>query len=90
MELPDPYRFVRFVTISLGSFWTVAGLVRMFRFGRRWEYRMQHLGIPRSWFRKQIFAAAVRATIFDPVNLSLMLILFAIWTLGHFVRVDGL
>ena len=86
MELPDPYRFVRFVTISLGSFWTVAAGTRMIRLSRSWEARMHHLGIPRSWFRRQILMVIVRTTVLDPINLGLICLLVGIWTLGWIVR----
>ena len=86
MELLDPYRFVRLVTITLGVSWTVAAGVRLVRMSRRWELRMQRYGIPRGWFRRQLLMVVARTTVLDPVNLGLLCILAGIWTLGWIVR----
>jgi hypothetical protein len=77
----DPYVFVRAVTMSTAAFWTLRGLVRAARFVRRWERRMHPLGLPHAWFRAQVARMLVRATILDPVNVGLMLVLLAIWSL---------
>jgi len=89
VELPDPYRFVRFVTITLGSIWSVAAAFRLFRMSRRWETHMRRYGIPRSWFRRQILTIIVRTTVLDPVNLGLICLLAGIWTIGWVVRHVG-
>ena len=86
MELPNPYRFVRFITITLGLLWTLAAAVRLVRMSRRWETRMNRYGVPRGWFRRQILMIVARTTVLDPVNLGLLCILVGIWTLGWIVR----
>ena len=87
MELIDPYRYVRLVTITLGGIWTLAALLRLVRFGRRWENRLHAIGIQRSWFRRRLVHLALRATILDPVNATLFALLMGLWTLGAFVRI---
>ncbi|MEW6071597.1 MAG: hypothetical protein AB1726_03245 [Planctomycetota bacterium] len=80
MTLPEPYSFVRLVTMSLAAIWTVAGLVRLLRFGRRWERRLRAAGFSRRWLGRQILLAAARATVLDPINLALLCLLFALWS----------
>jgi hypothetical protein len=77
----DPYDFVRAVTITLASVWTVMGLLRALRFVHRWERRLAILGLSRSWLRRQVGVVLLRATVLDPVNLALMVLLFGIWTI---------
>lgn len=80
MSLPEPYTFVRAVTISLATLWTITGFVRLFRFGRRWEHRLGVIGLRRRWMARQITIVALRATVLDPVNLALLALLFALWS----------
>ena len=75
----EPYAFVRGVTLALGLTWTVTGLVRIVRFAASWEARLVPLGLDRPWLRRQVAVACLRATVLDPVNLGLMLLLAALW-----------
>lgn len=77
----DPYDFVRGVTMSMATLWTVLGLRRSVRFVRRWETRLEPLGISRRWIRRQVVLTILRTTVLDPVNLALMLLLVGIWGL---------
>ena len=81
MQVPEPYSFVRFITVSLATVWTIAGLVRLFRFGRRWEKRLRAVGFSSQWFTRQILLVAARATVLDPVNLALMCLLLGLWSI---------
>ncbi len=76
----EPYAFVRGVTLVLGLTWTVTGLVRIVRFTASWEQRLVPLGFERRWLRRQVALAFARATVLDPLNLGLMLLLVAIWS----------
>jgi len=78
--LPEPYWFVRIVTMSLATIWTTAGLVRLFRFGRRWEQRLRTFGFSQRWFTRQILIVAARTTVLDPVNLALLCLLLGLWS----------
>ena len=75
----EPYAFVRGVTIALGATWTLIGLVRVVRFAASWEERLVPLGLERSWLRRQVAVASLRATVLDPTNLALMLLLLGLW-----------
>lgn len=77
----DPYTFIRIVTVSLGTLWTVTALVRITRFSRRWREKLDVLGIDDRWWRRQVRVACLRATVLDPTNLALMLVLLGLWTL---------
>lgn len=76
----EPYAFVRAVTIGLGATWTVTGLVRVVRFARRWKSRLAPLHLEERWWRRQIAIACLRATVLDPVNLGLLCLLAALWS----------
>lgn len=76
----EPYVFVRGVTIVLGLTWTLTGLVRIVRFTASWEERLGPLGFERRWLRRQVAVAFARATVLDPVNLGLILLLAALWS----------
>ena len=75
----DPYTFIRSVTMSLGTFWTLRMVLRTVRFLDRWERRLEPLGIDRSFLRRQALKMLLRASILDPVNLALMLALVTVW-----------
>ncbi len=81
MQVPEPYSFVRFITVGLATVWTVAGFIRLFRFGHRWERRLRSLGFSRQWFTRQILIVAARATVLDPVNLALICFLLGLWSI---------
>ncbi len=81
MQLPDPYDFVRLVTVTLATVWTVRGLLRTKRFLARWEARLDQWGMERRWLRRAVFLMIARATVLDPINLALMLTLVGVWTL---------
>lgn len=75
----EPYAFVRGVTIALGSTWTIMGIARVVRFAASWEKRLVPLGLDRPWLRRQVAIACLRATVLDPVNLAVMLLLAGLW-----------
>ncbi len=79
--IPEPYYYIRAITLGLGFLWTVRGFYRLYRFARTWEHRLDALGLERRWLRRQIAHMTLRATVLDPLNLGLMLLLFASWTL---------
>ena len=81
----EPYTFVRAITLGLGTAWTLGGLVRMARFGVRWQQRLVPLGLTDAWLRKQVLLVALRTTVLDPINLALLLLLLASWTLRALV-----
>ena len=81
----DPYDFVRFVTLVLATVWTVRGAVRSWRFLRRWERRLNEWGVEPSWLRRSVALSVARATVLDPINLALMLVLVGVWTLRAYV-----
>lgn len=77
----NPFAFIRIVTVSLGALWTLTALVRIARFSRRWREKLSILGIEDRWWRRQVRLACLRATVLDPINLALMLVLLGLWTL---------
>jgi len=80
--LPGPYGFVRLVTVALALFWGFRGVQRAARFELRWEGRVALLGVSRRWVRRQLARALLRATLLDPVNLALALVLVALWSIS--------
>jgi hypothetical protein len=81
VTLPNPYTFIRIVTVSLGTLWTVMAVVRVMRFSLRWRSQLDLLRIDDGWWRRRIRVLCLRATVLDPVNLGLMLVLVGLWTL---------
>jgi hypothetical protein len=77
----NPYAFIRIVTVSLGTLWTLTAAVRITRFSRRWRVKLAVLGIDDRWWRRQVRTACLRATVLDPINLALLLTLVGLWTL---------
>ena len=75
----EPYAFVRGVTIALGATWTLTALVRVVRFAASWEKQLVPMGLERPWLRRQVTIACLRATVLDPTNLALMLLLLGLW-----------
>jgi len=78
----EPYAFVRFVTISLGTVWTVAGIARALRTAREWRVKLEPLALDDAWWRKELTIACLRATVLDPVNLALLCLLLGLWSHG--------
>ncbi len=76
----EPYEYVRLVTLLLASVWTLRGLWRALSFVRAWERRLAGVGASAPWLRRKVFVVLVRATVLDPVNLALLLVLVGIWT----------
>jgi hypothetical protein len=81
IELPDPYDFVRIVTGLLAVVWTARGTLRTWRFLRRWERRCDRFHLKHAWLRRAVLLVVARATVLDPLNLALMLVLVGVWTL---------
>ena len=75
----DPYTFIRSVTLSLATFWTLRTVWRTVRFLDRWERRLAPFGIERRWLRVQVLRMMLRASFLDPVNLALFLALVSVW-----------
>jgi len=85
MELIEPYVYVRAITMGLAAIWAVQWVLRMSRFPKRWRGRLVPLGASERWLRDLFLTVALRATILDPINLALMLLLAGIWSRGVFV-----
>ena len=81
MELPDPFVFVRVVTFTLATVWTVRGALRTRAFIQRWGARFDRWGVERGFLRRAVFVFLARVTVLDPTNLALLLLLGALWTL---------
>ena len=79
-ELPDPYDYVRLITVALAAFWTVRGTLRTWRLLRRAERVLEPFQVERSWLRRMVLIFLARITVFDPVNLALMSVLLVLWT----------
>lgn len=77
----DPHEFVRAVTMGLGATWMITGLLRTWRLMQRSKQRMRLLSIEERWFHRQIALAVLRTTVLDPINLALLCLLFALWSL---------
>jgi hypothetical protein len=77
----EPYTYVRTITLGLGTLWTLGGIVRTVRFARRWHSRLAPLGLSDRWLRKQVLRFVLRATVLDPINLALLLVLLGSWSL---------
>ena len=77
----EPYPFIRAITLTMAGLWTVRSLVRMVRFLDRWETRIASQGFPRVWMRRQALILMLRASVLDPLNLALLLLLTALWCL---------
>jgi len=77
----DPFAFVRMVTLTLAAFWSGRAVLRTVRFLNRWSSRLESLGLPRPFLRRQALVVLLRASILDPLNLALLLVLIALWTL---------
>ncbi|QDU69096.1 hypothetical protein [Engelhardtia mirabilis] len=82
--LPEPYAFVRAVTLSLAAFWTLRGLRRgLVVLGQLGEH-FEELGLPRGVLHRAALRIALRATVLDAVNLSLILVIVGLWwTAAH-------
>lgn len=76
----EPHVFVRGVSMALGAWWTVTGLRRTLRVTRTWRERMRFLGYEDRWWRRQV-ALFVLRTVLDPLNVALLCLLLALWSL---------
>jgi hypothetical protein len=76
-----PYDFIRLVTVSLGLVWTGAALVRMLRSASDWKQKLAPLHLDERCWRRWITHTCLRATVLDPLNLALLCLLLALWTL---------
>ncbi len=81
MTLPEPYWFIRAITLTLAAVWTVGGLIRLLRFTRRWERRLRTLGLSRRWLARQAAIVVARTFVLDPINLALICTLLALWSI---------
>lgn len=76
-----PYAFIRLVTIGLGLTWTVFGVVRLVRVATEWKEQLESLRVDVRCWRRWIAIACLRATVLDPLNLALLCLLLALWSL---------
>jgi hypothetical protein len=76
-----PYDFIRLVTVSLGLVWTTTALIRLLRNARDWKEKLAPLHLDERVWRRWIRIACLRATVLDPINLALLCLLVALWTL---------
>ena len=81
LAVPDPYSYVRAVTIALATVWTIGTILRVADFADRWQGRFESMGLSRAWLRRQVLIIALRTTFLDPINLALMMTLVGSWTL---------
>jgi hypothetical protein len=77
----EPYVYVRGVTMALGVWWTVMGLRRTLQVARAWRDRLRFLGFEDRWWLRQVTRVVLRATLLDPLNLALLCLLLALWSL---------
>jgi len=77
----DPYTFIRLVTVSLGLVWTATALIRLVRNAGDWKEKLAPLHLDERSWRRWIAIACLRATVLDPLNLALLCLLIALWTL---------
>jgi hypothetical protein len=75
----EPYPFIRVITFTMATFWSLRSYWDMGRSIDRWERRLEPFGIRRKWLRIQFLRAALRATVLDPLNLALILVLVSVW-----------
>ncbi len=83
--LVDPYHYVRFTTLGVGTLWTLMGLRRMLQFGDRWRERLLYIGLDEPWMKRQVLIFALRTTVLDPINLTLIMTLIGTWLLRAFL-----
>ncbi len=83
--LPEPYDYVRAITMALGALWTIGGARRLLRFAGRWEARLEMIGLTKKWLRHQVWHFTLRVTVLDPINLALFLLLLATWSARRFL-----
>lgn len=77
----EPYAFIRLVTFALGATWTVTGIARALRLAESWREKLAPLGVDQRDWRRWIAIACLRATVLDPANLALLMLLIGLWTL---------
>ncbi len=76
-----PQDFVRLVTILLAAVWTVRGAFRIWRQIHELDELAASYGLRRGLALRASVDVALAATVFDPLNLSLILLLAGLWTL---------
>ena len=84
--IPEPYLYIRGITLGLGVLWSVRGVVRLWRFAALWGGRLEAVGLERRWLHYQLFRMTLRTTVGDPVNLGLVFLLFGSWLLRSWMQ----
>jgi len=79
MELVDPFYLMRGCTLAIFGFWTVRGYWNAFRLIRRLERVAGMVGMPKKMMRMVVLKYALNITVFDPINLSLLIVSAVLW-----------
>ncbi len=79
MQWVDPFDLMRVCTLAIFGFWSVRGYWRTFQLVRRLERVAGIAGMPSRLVRVLVLKYALRVTIFDPVNLALLLAAMTLW-----------
>jgi len=79
MDWIDPYYLMRACTLALFGFWSVRGYRNTFLLIRHLEKVAGVAGMPAKMVRLLVLKYILRVTIFDPINLGLLLIAGMLW-----------
>ena len=88
MEWIDPFYLMRGCTLAIFGFWSVRGYWNTFQLIRRLERIAGVAGMPTNMVRTMIFKYALRVTVFDPINLALLLMAMTLWAGLFSARLD--
>lgn len=79
MDWIDPYSLMRICTLAIFGFWTVRGYRNTYLLIRHLERVAGVAGMPAKMVRMMVFKYTLRVTVYDPVNLALLLIAGLLW-----------
>ncbi len=83
--MPEPYLYVRAITLGLGTLWGILAILRVMRFAREWAEKLAPWGFDPSWVKRQVVRLALRATVFDPWCVALSAVLVGTWLLRRWI-----